>query len=40
MDGLIIGFLSAILAFGLGVLIGISKWFDKLMKDIGDNLHD
>ena len=38
MDPFMIGLLCGVFAVGAGVL-GISKWFDKLMKDIGDYLY-
>ena len=40
MDAFIIGLLCAVFAIGAGVLIGLSKWFDKLMKDIGGYLYN
>ena len=40
MDPYLIGFLCAVFAIGGGILIGLSKWFDKLMKDIGDYLYN
>jgi len=42
IDNPIIAVLAAVgmvcLAFGLGMKIGLSDWFDNLMKDIGDLL--
>jgi len=40
MDPFMIGLLCGVFAVGAGALIGISKWFDKLMKDIGDYLYN
>ena len=40
MDPYLIGFLCAIFAIGAGILIGISKWFDRLMLKIGGYLYN
>jgi ABC-type nitrate/sulfonate/bicarbonate transport system permease component len=40
MDSYLIGFLCVVFAICAGILIGLSKWFDGLMKTIGDYLYN
>ena len=38
MEGIAIGILLSVIAFGVGAFIGTTKWFDQLMTDIGNFL--